>query len=168
MWDMVQYEIEFFKWAKRDTRSFNDSKSHPVRHPDSIMFVEYAQTFTETVTTLLRYQAQTLNAVVYQDGAPLSVVGFELVSLADAKEVQVIDSSLSLRDILRKLDRLLLEQHTPALYMRRHVRIYEAGWLYLVRPSERRFWTHSQARADADSFIAESLNRSRAKMGVSN
>jgi len=168
VWDVVQYEIEFFKWAKRDTRSFNDSKSHPVRHPDSIMFIEYAQTFTETVTTLLRYQAQTLNAVVYQDGAPLSVVGFELVSLADAKEVHVIDSSLSLRDILRKLDRLLLEQHTPTLYMRRHVRIYEAPWLYLVRPSERRFWTRSQARADADSFIEESLSRSRAKMRVSN
>src|SRR5260370_31193105 len=165
---MVEYGIKFFKWAKRETRSFNDSKSQPVRHPDSKLLVEYAQTFTETITGLMRYQDQTLNALAYQDGAPLSVVGFELVSLADAKEVQVIDNSLSLRDILRKLDRLLLEQHTPALYMRRHVRIYEAPWLYLIRPSERRFWTHSQARADADSFIAESLNRSRAKMGVSN
>ncbi len=168
VWDMVQYEIEFFKWARRETRRFEGSRSHPVRPPDTSMLVEYAKTFVETVTALLRYQDQTLNAVVYQDGAPLSVVSFELVSLAGDREVQVIDSSVHLRDTLRKLDSLLLEQHTPALYMRRHVRIYEAGWLYLVRPSERRFWTHSQARADADSFIAESLNRSRAKMGVSN
>lgn len=168
VWDMVQCEIEFFNWAKRRRRKFNDARSQPVRPPDIQMLIEYAQTFTETVTALLHYQDQRLNAVVYQDGAPLSVVGFELVSLANAKEVDVIDSPVRLRDILRKLDRLLLGQHTPALYMRRHVRIYDAPWLYLVRPSERRFWTRSQARADADSFIAESLNRSRAKMGVSN
>lgn len=162
--DMVKYEIEFFNWVKRQRRTLNDSMSFPVRPPDIQMLVAYAETFVETVRALLHYQDQTLNAVVYQDGAPLSVVGFELASLADAKEAQVIDNSLRLREILHKLDRLLLEQQTPTLYMRRHVRIYDGPWLYLVRPSERRFWTRSQARADADSFIAEQLNRSKAEM----
>jgi hypothetical protein len=166
--DMVKYEIGFFNWAKRHRRTLNDSMSFPVRPPDIQMLVAYAGMFVETVTALLRYQEQTLNATVYRDGAPLSAVGFELVSLADAKEVQVIDNSLRLRETLRKLDRLLLEQHAPALFMRRHVRIYDAPWLYLVRPSQRRFWTRSQARADADSFIAESLSHSRTKMGAPN
>ena len=172
--DMVEYGIGFFKWSKRKTRRLNDSDwtkrriqkpsdlNRPVQHPDTLMLKEYAETFVEVVTALLRYQDQTLNATVYKDGVPLSVVGFELVSLADAKEVQVIDSSLRLRETLNKLDHLLLEQHAPALYMRRHVRIYDIPWLYLVRPSERRFWTRSQARADADSFVAESLSHSRA------
>ena len=39
--------------------------------------------------------------------------------------------------------------------------------LYMVRPGERRFWTRSQARSDADSFIVEMLNNSRTKIGVS-
>jgi len=167
--DMVKYEIGFFDWSKRQRRTLNDSMSFPVHPPDIQMLVAYAETFVETVTALLRYQKQTLNATVYHDGAPLSVVGFEVASLADSKSVQVIDNSLFLRETLRKLDRLLLEQHTSALYMRRHVRIYDDTWLYLVRPSECRFWTRSRARTDADSFIVEQLNRSRAEItGVPN
>ncbi len=162
--DMVGYGIAFFKWAKQKTREFRGSKSYPVQPPNTQMLVAYAATFAETVTSLLRYQGQTLNATVYQDGAPLSVVGFELANSADSNSVQVIDNSLRLREILHKLDRLLLEQQTPTLYMRRHVRIYDGPWLYLVRPSERRFWTRSLARADADSFIAEQLNRSKVEM----
>ena len=164
--DMVEYGIGFFNWSKQKKRKFNDSKSRPVGPPNTQMLVEYAQTFVETVQALLRYQNQTLNATVYQDGAPLSVIGFELVNSTQAKEVQVIDNSLRLREILGRLDRLLREQRTPTLYMRRHVRIYDSPWLYLVRPSERRFWTRSQACADADGFIAASLSYSRMKKSM--
>lgn len=165
--DMVEYEIGFFYWVKRKHRKFDDSKSNAVRPPNIQMLIEYAEAFVETVTAILRYQEQRLNAVVYQDGAPLSVVGFELASLSEARAVKRFEESHILQDTLRKLDRLLLEKHAPTLYARRHIRIYDEPWLYLVRPSERRFWTRSQARADADSFITEMLNRSRKEAGVS-
>lgn len=157
--DVLDYGVDFFYWAKRTRRRPDGAKA--VRRPDTEMLKSYAETFIETVTALLRYQDQTLNAVVYQDDAPLSIVGFELVSLADAKDVHIIEGTHILQETLRRLDHLLLEQHTSTLYMRRHVRIYEGSWLYLVRPSERRFWTRSQARADADSAVMEWLSTPR-------
>jgi hypothetical protein len=56
---------------------------------------------------------------------------------------------------LRELDKLLLDKKGPSMYMRRHARIYDGKQVSLVRPSEQRFWTQSQARADADAFLAE-------------
>jgi methylase of polypeptide subunit release factors len=154
--DTLDYGIEFFYWSKQKQRKFGGIKA--VQHPDTGMLKAYADTFIETVTALLRYQGQTLNALVYQDGTPLSVIGFELVSLTDAKETQIVESKNALREILRHLDQMLLERRTQALYMRRHVRIYAGTWLYLVRPSKRRFWTRSQARVDADSIVVEWLS----------
>ena len=159
--DTVDYGIGFFYWSKRKRRKPRGAKA--VQHPDTEVLKSYADTFVKTVKPLLRYQGQTLNALVYQDGAPLSVVAFELVNLADAQETQILESEGALRDVLRRLDRLLLERRTDALYMRRHVRVYDGAWLYLVRPSERRFWTCSQALADADSVITEWLSHQRSQ-----
>ena len=111
--------------------------------------------------SLLHYQNQTLNARVYQDGAPLSVVEFELVQTADAQAVRFISESKELHDLLYRLDRRLWERQASTLYVRRHIRIYDGQRFYVVRPSERRLWTRSQAYADADSFIAEILSRSK-------
>jgi len=111
--------------------------------------------------SLLHYQNQTLNARVYQDGAPLSVVEFELVQTADAQAVRFISESKELHVLLYKLDRRLWERQASTLYTRRHVRIYDGPRFYVVRPSERRLWTRSQAYADAGSFVAEILSRSK-------
>ena len=154
--DVVEYGIGFFYWSKRRRRKPQGAKA--VQRPDVPMLKAYADTFVETVQAPLRYQGQTLNALVYQDGAPLSVVAFELVNLADAQETRSLESEDALRQVLRRLDHLLLEKRTEALYMRRHVRIYDESRLYMVRPSERRFWTRSQAFADADSVVVEWLS----------
>ena len=154
--DMADYGIDFFYWSKRKQRRPDGTRA--VRPPDAEMLIAYADTFVDTVTTLLRYQGQTLRSHVYLDGAPLSIVAFELTESADAGETQVTKSPDELKAVLRDLDHRLLEQHTPALYMRRHVRLYDGNCLYLVRPSEQRFWTRSQALADADSAVLEWLS----------
>ena len=125
------------------------------------MLKEYAQEFIEVTTSLLHYQNQTLNARVYQDHAPLNVVEFELVNMADARDVRFVDKSKELHDLLYKLDRRLWERQASTLYTRRHVRIYDGPRFYVVRPGERRLWTRSQAYADAGSFVAEILSRSK-------
>jgi len=107
-----------------------------------------------------------MNATVYHDGAPLSVVCFEVVTTNQAREIERRTASEQLSETLRYLDRLLLQQHSPTLYMRRHVRIYDGAMVYLVRPAEQRFWSRSQARVDADSLLAEWLNRSRKEVGA--
>jgi Eco57I restriction-modification methylase len=159
--DMVDYGIGFFEWSKRKTRRSKDAKAKPVQPPEASMLSEYAQEFVEVATSLLHYQNQTLNARIYQDDAPLSVVEFELVNTSDARDVRFVDESKELHVLLYKLDRRLWERQASTLYTRRHVRIYDGPRFYVVRPSEQRLWTRSQAYADADSFIAEILSRSK-------
>lgn len=159
--DMVDYEIEFFEWSTRKKRHIHEKEARPVRPPEASMLKAYAQEFIEVATSLLRYQNQTLNASVYQDGEPLSVVEFELVPAAEARAVHSISGSKELHGLLYKLDRRLCERQASTLYTRRHVRIYEGPRFYVVRPSERRLWTRSQAYADAGSFVAEILSRSK-------
>ncbi len=159
--DMVDYEIKFFEWSKRKTRHTNDIKARPVQPPEASMLKEYAQEFIEVAKSLLHYQNQTLNAIIYQNGEPLSVVEFELVQTTDAQTVHFISKSKELHDLLYMLDRRLWERQASTLYTRRHVRIYDGPRFYVIRPSERRLWTRSQAYADADSFIAEILSRSK-------
>ena len=60
-----------------------------------------------------------------------------------------------MRAKLRELNDFVLRENTPSFYTRRHVRIYDGKQMSIIRPSERRFWTQSQARVDADAFLAE-------------
>jgi len=154
--DTLEYGIEFFNWSKRQNRKPQGAK--PVKPPDRNMLEAYANIFTRTATSLLQIKNQTLNATVYENGAPLTVVSFDLVSLDEERPVQILTSSGAMRTKLRELNELILERKTPSLYMRRHVRIYDGKQISLVRPSEQRFWTQSQARVDADAFLAELLS----------
>lgn len=148
--DTLAYGLGFFEWSKRKTRKPGGAK--PVQKPDTDMLRTYAEIFIRTATSMLRIKNQTLNAIVYKNGAPLTVVSFELVPLNDAQAVRVVDEHSAMRTKLRELDKFLIEQKTPSMYMRRHVKVYDGNTVSLVRPSEQRFWTQSQARADADAF----------------
>jgi hypothetical protein len=151
--DMQEYGLEFFNWSKRKNRQPQGAK--PVTRPDTEMLEIYADIFVRTATAFLEMKNQTLNATVYKNGAPLTAVSFDLVPLNEARPVQVVTSPVEMRTKLRELDKLTLDQKTPSLYVRRHVRVYDGKQVSLVRPSEQRFWTQSQARVDADAFIAE-------------
>lgn len=159
--DMVEFEMQFFEWSKRKKRRVDDKEARPVRPPETVMLQAYAQEFIDVTMSLLHYQNQTLTASIYQGSAPLSVVEFELVQATDAQAVRVINEPHLLHDILARLDRRLWELRASTLYTRRHTRMYDERRFYVIRPSERRLWTRSQAYADADSFIVEILSRSR-------
>ena len=151
--DMLNYGVTFFEWGKSKRRKPNGTKA--VREPDIPMLEAYTDVFTHTATSLLRLKNKTLNATVYKNGAPLTVISFDLIDLDEAQPTQVITKSDAMQSKLRELDKFLLDQKAPSMYMRRHVRVYEGEQMSLVRPSEQRFWTQSQARADADDFLAE-------------
>ncbi|MCP4361841.1 MAG: N-6 DNA methylase [Chloroflexi bacterium] len=151
--DMLNYGMAFFEWAKKKTRKPNGIRA--VRNPDVPMLTAYADVFSRTATSLFHLKNKTLNAIVYKNRAPLTVVSFDLVDLDEAQPTQVVTQSDAMHAKLYELDKLLLEQKAPSMYMRQHVRVYDGEQMSLVRPSEQRFWTQSQARADADAFLAE-------------
>ena len=159
--DTVDYGIGFFYWSKHKHRQPNSAPS--VQAPTLDILSTYAETFIKAATELLHYRGMTVNAVVHHDGQPLSIVGFHLVQLADHQPTHIVESSGELRRKLHDLDTMLLQQHTDSLYTRRHVRIYDGSRIDFVRPSERRFWSQSQAQADADGVIADIIRQSRVR-----
>ncbi len=151
--DMLDYGVEFFNWAKRKSRKPQGAK--PVQSPDVDMLKAYAQIFSKVASSILRIKNKTLNTTIYQNGEPLTAVSFDLVDIKDAQPMRIIHEPSEMRTKLYQLNDLLLAQETPSMFMRRHARVYDGDQVSLVRPSEQRFWTQSQARADADAFIAE-------------
>ncbi len=151
--DMLDYGIEFFNWAKRKSRKPGGAK--PVQRPDVEMLTAYAQVFNQVATSVLQLKQKTLNATVYQNGEPLTVISFDLVYNSEARPVHVIEEPTAMRTKLYQLNELALSQNTPSMFTRRHIRLYDGKQVSLIRPSEQRFWTQSQARADADAFVAE-------------
>ncbi len=151
--DTLAYEIEFFNWVKRKTRK--PRAAVPVQRPDIPLLKSYAEVFIQVATSLLQVRHQTLAATVYKNGAPLTVLSFDLVNLGEARPVQVVTEPDAMRAKLHKLDHLILHKKTPSFYTRRHVRVYDGKQMSIIRPSERRFWSQSQARVDADAFLAE-------------
>lgn len=151
--DMVTYGIGFFEWAKRKTRKPGEVLA--VQKPNEELLKGYAETFIQTTAMFLQIKQQALKATVYKNGAPLTVITFELVDLDKVEPVQVITQPGEMRAKLRELDELLVARKTPSMYIRRHVRVYDGKQISLIRPSEQRFWTKSQARADADAFLAD-------------
>ena len=153
--DTLTYGIGFFNWAKRKTRKPRGAT--PVKRPDIPMLKAYAKIFVQVATSLLQVKRQTLQATVYKNGAPLTALSFDLVNLDAARPVQVMTQTGAMREKLRELNDLALRENTPSFYTRRHVRIYDGKQVSIIRPSERRFWSRSQARVDADAFLVELL-----------
>ncbi len=151
--DTIEYEIEFFNWSKRKNRKPREAS--PVKRPNIDMLKAYADIFVRTASSLLQIKDKALNGTIYQNGAPLTAISFDIVDHNEAKPVQIITQPNAMRLKLRELDKFLLEQKSPSMYIRRHVRVYDGDQMSLVRPSEQRFWTQSQARVDADEFLAD-------------
>lgn len=156
--DTLKYRVDFFYWSSKSSRIAGDSIS--VEVPPVQFLEEYASEFISYVNPLLRYQKSNLEAIVYQNGSPLTVMGFKRVQFLQEQNtgnIHIEVSSKQLQNVLKRLNDALILAKSPSLYMRRHVRIYDGEWMYIVRPAEKRFWTRSQALADADEALAEWL-----------
>ncbi len=71
------------------------------------------------------------------------VFGNGVVDWSDANELR------------SKLDALLRERRGSSLTITRITRLYDKGFLFLLKPDRHRFWTRSIALQDADDVLAD-------------
>ena len=57
-------------------------------------------------------------------------------------------------ELRQKLDTLLRERRRPGLRITRIIRLYDMGFVFLLKPDRHRFWTRSIALRDADDVLA--------------
>lgn len=85
--------------------------------------------------------------------APLSVLVLNIGRQSD-KGLNVITSNDRLNEILSSLDSSLVD-NKQMVFVRRNLRIYQQDKIYIVKPSQRKYWTYSAACRDADEIFED-------------
>jgi hypothetical protein len=89
------------------------------------------------------------------------IAGLAAITIApEAKrplDVDVLEASSTQASMMRTVRAALIERRAQWLYFDRNLRIYEGASTYLLKPFQRLHWTRTQAIADAQEIIADSL-----------
>jgi hypothetical protein len=138
-----------------------------VRRPSRDEQVAYASEVVRTVNAYLRARGQRhLEAIVYPHHAvPANAIGgvpgidavkFVMVSGAPTEQLQVHQGNSAEVERLGSLLRRQGHSHIPPyLNERRQLRIYEENALFILKPSEVRYWTRAAGLNDGDAVLAD-------------
>ncbi len=74
------------------------------------------------------------------------------------KKSETFQSEEFIDDELKKLDKYLWEEKATNIYFRKKLNYKSGNNIYIIRPNQRRFWSHSMALEDASELILEILN----------
>ncbi|MBN1690945.1 MAG: N-6 DNA methylase [Dehalococcoidia bacterium] len=93
----------------------------------------------------------------YSKEVPLRIVALELVepSREMRTEISRERSMAALDKALTTVNKFLVEQRSPNLFIRRNVRVYIGKIIYIIKPDQRRYWTRATALRDADEIYAD-------------
>jgi len=118
----------------------------------------YAQTFCDTVNSILQFGQLRAWATVYSGKSPLRLVSIHFNRAKDAGTVKKQSSSTKLEEALANLERKIQTEYSESIYVRRNIRFYDGDTLHITKPDEKRFWSRSMALRDADETLAEGIH----------
>lgn len=134
--DIVDYQREFIR---------RGTGSALMRVAPNEALSTFDDTFTTQINTI--YTRKPLRALgrYHWAGAICGAYGFGdgVVDWSDAKALRT------------KLDALLNERRGSTLTVTRITRLYDQGFVFLLKPDRHRFWTRSIALRDADDVLAD-------------
>ena len=88
--------------------------------------------------------------------APLRIVRFTIIAASQNGRPSVATEKVAdLSQVLHKVAENLDEQIALGVHTRRHLRVYSGDSIYVVKPSQRRFWTRSAGLTDGDSMLKD-------------
>ena len=141
--DVLDYVFDYFKNRKR---SLSFSK------PATDDFKLYYDSLKEVLTNTFGPSAD-FTGDLYFGNAPLSVLILNL-GQQSAKDLNVVTDSEQLNEILLSLDSTLVDNQ-QMVFVRRNLRIYQQDKIYIVKPTQRKYWTYSAACRDADEIFED-------------
>jgi hypothetical protein len=145
--DLCQITLPFFYEGPRSSAA----------QPPSVAELEaYRDAFLEVWQERLKPKGKALEAKIY---APASGVlcglAFELKALPDVTLYEPITDSAEWRLWFNRLSRSLRQEHSAGIYINRAVKELSDTSMLIIKRAERRLWTKSQARQDAQEFLTE-------------
>ena len=140
----------------------NRRKSIPLRstqHPSLDKLQKYADRLCKQLNGMLALEGKKLIYQLYEideDKSPLTVVEFEQISKTTAK-VTKPKKVRKIEDALIDLSQNIKREIVGGIYALIHPRVYDGERLYIIKPSEERFWSESAALNDADEIIRDHM-----------
>lgn len=145
--DLCDVTIEYF---------YNGTESKAIKHPKVNNLEEYRDAFLDIWKERLRIKGKELESTIY---APLNGLlcglSFELKDLGTADFHNPITSDNEWKYWFRQLSIKLRKEYTTGIYIDRIVKELSDNSIFIIKRAERRLWTKSQARQDAQELLTE-------------
>jgi type I restriction-modification system DNA methylase subunit len=150
--ETIEYTIKFFHRPE----TYLTQKEPPSLEMKKL----YARSYMQSINFYLHMVDRKLVSTVYvQEKTPMLAVKFSLNMLdAEMTDIQEEVANDEMRQVLSNLSKLSIERVLGRMYHRRNFRIYADGdedTLYMVKPSEVRYWTIAAALSDAEETLAD-------------
>ena len=141
--DVIDYVYDYFK---------NKQRSISFEKSDADIYKMYYSTIHDVLTNTFGAGVN-FSGELYFGDAPLSVLVLNVVPQTDEK-INTITNNEKLNEILLDLDNSLVD-NKQMIFVRRNLRIYQQDKIYIVKPSQRKYWTYSAACRDADEIFED-------------
>ena len=141
--DVIDYVYDYFK---------NKQHSVSFEQPSIDAYKLYYHSIKEVLTNTFGTSVG-LSGDLCFGNAPLSVLVLNIGRQSD-KGLNVITSNDRLNEIFSSLDSSLVD-NKQMVFVRRNLRIYQQDKIYIVKPSQRKYWTYSAACRDADEIFED-------------
>lgn len=141
--DVIDYVYDYFK---------NKQRSVSFKRPSVDAYKLYYSSIAEILTNTFG-TGTILSGDLYFGDAPLTVLVLN-VGQQTAKEFNIITNNDRLNEILLNLDNSLVDNQ-KMVFVRRNLRIYQQDKIYIVKPSQCKYWTYSAACRDADEIFED-------------
>lgn len=151
--DTLNYTLDHF---------LNRRESIPLRstqHPTLDKLQKYADRLCKQLNGMLALEGKKVIYQLYEideDKSPLTVVEFEQISKTTAK-VTKPKKVRKIEEALIDLSQSIKREIVGGMYALIHPRVYDGERLYMIKPSEERFWSESAALNDADEIIRDHI-----------
>jgi spore coat polysaccharide biosynthesis predicted glycosyltransferase SpsG len=151
---MIRYTIDLYLNQKKAT-----TKRRGLKPPTLNQLQKYADRLCRQLNSILEFKGKFLIYTVYdiRKDSPLSVVEFKQVSQTTSNQKNSTTKIEGIEKLLIKISNNLQNQISERVYVRGHLRVYEGSHLYIIKPSEERFWSESAALNDSDAVIREHM-----------
>ena len=141
--DVIDYVYDYFK---------NKQRSVSFKRPSADAYKLYYSSIAEILTNTFG-TGTILSGDLYFGDTPLTVLILN-VGQQTAKEFNIITNNDRLNEILLNLDNSLVDNQ-KMVFVRRNLRIYQQDKIYIVKPSQCKYWTYSAACRDADEIFED-------------
>jgi len=147
--DAIEFTLDSFR---------NKARSIAFKKVDEDSFREYTNTFCSVLNNSFSSPKKVFVGTFYLGKYPLQVVSARLVDKSKETARITFVGDNKLEEVLNELDKTLIEERSPSVYIRRNLRRYSGNTVFIVKPNQKRYWTKSAALRDADETYADIMS----------